>query len=594
MEHKIFGYIDQIEDVYNGSITLIDGLTFNHRDVLRTIEYYSNNEFLTGKYDSLGREKPFYNVCNYRVTTAKVATDLDVKDIKYESDSLTKADIVATMLINRELFKYLKESNFSKTLNDMGLTRPKYGGLLIKRYSGGGDMTIDVVDWKNATVDPVDIMGGAIIETHYMSNSEFMDKQDVWENVDEVIDAHKKANKHKPVRIEVKEITGTFPEEFDPEADKDAKGFKTMCFYIACVGEKKYYLYKEDLKDIDEKYKYLAWERIPGRGLGRGVVEDGFQSQVWINDAMISIKNAMDLSGKVILSTTSKKVSGNAITGVDNGHIFELEEGKTISSLNLAPSALPQFQNTIELWNQQYDRASSTYNANTGEAPTAGTPYSQTALLNQVANSPFEYQREVWGIFLNEVLNDWILPHLKKRILKSHTLVSEFSEEELKMIDEAFVIRDMKKMIKENLAKGVPLNPADLASSVMNTKTNLAIMGTKRQVEIPEKALDIEGRITANITGELRNKAAILASLDNIFKTVASTFNPNTGEYAALQDPVLSKIFAAIVEMSGVPVSFAQLNVDKASNTLPTPQADQSAVSPISPIANGTPAPATV
>jgi hypothetical protein len=238
----------------------------------------------------------------------------------------------------------------------------------------------------------------------------------------------------------IKEITGIFPESFDKDITTPKKNkFKSMCFYIASVGAKKYYLYKEDIKDIKEKYRYLPWERIPGRGLGRGVVEDGFPSQVWTNDAMISMKNAMELSGKVVLSTTSKKVSGNAITGVESGHIFELEEGKTINSLNLAPSALPQFQNIIDLWNIQYDRASSTYNANTGEAPTAGTPYSQTALLNQVANSPFEYQREVWGIFLNEILNDWILPHLKKKILKEHDLVSEFDEEELNDPTEFFL-----------------------------------------------------------------------------------------------------------------------------------------------------------
>jgi hypothetical protein len=56
-----------------------------------------------------------------------------------------------------------------------------------------------------------------------------------------------------------------------------------------------------------------------------------------------------------------------------------------------------------------------------------------------------------------------------------------------------------------------------------------------------------------------------------------STFNPNTGKYAALEDPILSKVFGTIVEMSGIPLSFGQL---KPSNSSPTPQPDMSAIAP--------------
>ena len=83
--------------------------------------------------------------------------------------------------------------------------------------------------------------------------------------------------------------------------------------------------------------------------------------------------------------------------------------------------------------------------------------------------------------------------------------------------------------------------------------------------------------MTANITGELKNKGVILQSLDSIFKTVVSTYNPNTGEYGALQDPVLSKIFGQIIEMSGVPLSSVQLGTSK-MNTQPVAQPDLSAI----------------
>ena len=590
MEYKIFSYVDDLENSYLNSINIVDGLPFDQKDTLRTIDFYTNSKYISGNRDSLGREKPFYNVVNYRVTTAKVATDIDVKDIRFEPDSLK--DSMVTMVYNHELFKYLKEINFSKTLNDMGIARPKYGGLLIKKYyEEDGKMCIDVVDWKNVSTDPSDICENPIIENHYLTPAELAEKSEMWYDVETVIEEAYKDVDNAHNRILVKEVTGSFPTYYDPDIDDDKKSkyrYQKMCFYIAYVGGKKYLLYKENLKKEEERYMYLPWERIPGRALGRGVVEDGFESQVWINDAMIAMKNAMELSGKVLLTTTSKRLSGNAITQLENGTVIELEDGKTVSSLNLLPSAFPQFNNLISLWNEQYNRAASTYDANTGEAPPSGTPYSQTALLNQVANSPFEYQREVWGIFLNQVLNKWILPELKKRILKKHYLVSEFSREELDVIDQAIKARDTNKMLKEKLLQAVMPTQEDVANTQTQIDTNLKKLGAKREIEIPAGFLDIEGKITANITGELKNKAAMLASLDNILKTIIATFNPNTGQYSALQDPVLSQIFGSIVELAGAPISFGTLRglgqgeqQPAAAQTTPTSGADLSAITPI-------------
>lgn len=570
MNYKIFNLLEDITDKYAEPIERVSGLVRNPKDIIRTIEFYSNNQYLSGNKDSLGREKPFYNVCNYRVTVAKTATDLDIKDIRFEADSMKFA--TQAMIINHELYKYLKEINFSKTLNDMGLTRPKYGGVLVKNYENG--KKIDVVDWTNADFDPNDIEGGILIERHYMKPSELQKRADVWngyDDIDDVLKEHARVSKNKPQDIEVKEITGEFSTNFDPnELDNDdtSRKFKKMCFYVACVDQKKFLLFKEDLKDNVDKYKYLPWEEI-GKGLGRGIVEEGFESQVWINDSMISIKNAMDLSGKVLIATDSQKVKGNVVTGVETGHVFELEPGRQMTSINLSPSAMPEFHNIIELWNQQYDKTSSTYNANTGEAPTAGTPYSQTALLNQVANTPFEYQREVWGIWLNEILNDWILPVVKKRITKDHYLVSEFDEDELAIIDQAMSDYVATEGIKEAIRQGrVPT--LEEYQAAKNFVLANSPKGSKRELKIPEGFLDVDGQLSANITGEMKNKAVILQSLDSILNRIISTFDPNTGTYRALQDPVLSKIFGQIIEMSGVPLSISQL---KTSNPTPTPTA---------------------
>ena len=166
MDYKILTHIDDLIESYKEPVSRVSGLLRDPKDIIRTVEFYSNSQYLSGNKDDLGKEKPFYNVCNYRVTTAKVATDLDVKDIKFEPDSLKYR--VQSMIINKELYKYFKESNFSETLNEMGYVRPKYGGVLIKKSTNNGKLVISVVDWTNVEFDPSDITGGVLIEKFYL------------------------------------------------------------------------------------------------------------------------------------------------------------------------------------------------------------------------------------------------------------------------------------------------------------------------------------------------------------------------------------------------------------------------------------------
>lgn len=561
-DYKILPYVDDLIDSYEEPITRIDDLQRSPKEIIKTVEFYSVDQYLSGNKDELGRDKPFINQGNSRVRVAKTATDIDVKDIKYEPDSLEYA--VEAMLINHELYKYLKESNFSLTLNDMGLTRPKYGHLLVKKYEDGEGLEIEVVDWVNVIFDPSDVTGGSIIERHYMDASEVL-KMEAWtgyDSVDEAVTAHAKANKNKPKKMEILEITGEFSYSFDPdneETDGNDKKFKTMCFYVAVVNKKKYLLYKEDIKSIGDKYKDLAWEKI-GKGFGRGVWEEGFESQVWMNDMYIQHKNALDLSGKVFTKGSVKGL-GNAIVGVDNGHHFELKPNETMDAFQLSTNALPVFENMIAKFAEEYNRISSTFDANTGEQPPSGTPLGQTQILNQVANSPFQYQQEVWGIWLNELLSDWIFPYLKKKILKDHTLVSDFSDEELDIIDKDLVNEYANNAVVDKILAGGVIQDGEQQMIQTQAKDDLMKKyGKKREIKIPKGYLDIEGKLTANITGELKNKGAILQSLNELIKAVTMSFNPNTGQYALLENPVLKKLFGQIVEMSGIPFSSAQLS----------------------------------
>lgn len=533
-------------------------------------EFYANSKYTgaAGNKDELGRDAPFYNIVNFRVTIAKVATDLDIKDIEITSDD--PKHYVKAMLLRKEAYEWMKENNFALFLNRFGYTRAKYGGALVKKFEEKGKLEMQVVQWKNAITDQVEIQNNPVIERQYMTYAEILKKKDSWTNVEEVLKANKNLKaamkyglKEISNRICVYEVKGEFPVEYlknakdEESSEADEYEYSMQQYFIADVYGKTYILFAEELKE--SPYDYLPWEEMEGRGLGRGVIEDGEEAQVWTNDAIKNEKAAMDLAGRVVLKTTSKKLGSN-ILEIDNGKIFELEDGKELDVLNLAPAALGEFQNQIDKWKEQADGATSSFDANTGETPPSGTPYSQTALLNQIASKPFDYRREEAGIFLSKIFYNWIIPFLIKKLKKKHILATDFDEDELAMIDKDFQLSRANDKVKENLLKGKWTSPDEYEAIMQAEK----ILGTKRYLQMPDNYFDdIEPKVTVDPTGEMRNKQAILQSLSTLMGDVIKSFNPNTGTFGVFDDPRLSKIFGVIMELSGAGISPASLGIMK-------------------------------
>lgn len=592
--YKIYQELDEIISTYEGgSSETISGLYRSPFQIIKMCEYYSNSRYMQanaiGVYnkDPIGRDMPFYNIVNFRVALAKTATDLDIKDIQIISDNPKHS--VHSMLLNRSAYEWMKSDHFGRTLNKMGATRPKYGGYIVKKSMENGKLNIDVVDWNKIATDLTDIMGGAIVEYHNMSPVDLKRKDGSWDNIQDVLVAYKGAkNKEKTNKIQVFEVTGEFAKslfnDFNDLPDKadDEFEYSLQKYFIAEVGGKKYPLYSEELSgEMEDYYQYLSWEG-QSLDLGRGVIEDSEEAQVWTNDAVVNEKNAMDLAGRVGIKTNSRKLGSNILEH-DHGKIYELGINEDINAFNLAPSALGNYQNQIEKWKVQANDATSSYNSQTGEQPPAGTPYSQTALLNQMGSKPFDYKREEWGIHLTELFEAWVIPYLIKKLRKPHTLVSNaFTDVELEMIDESIANVTVNKSLLDMVMNDQEISPELQQSMTLGAKESLKKQGKKRYIELPENYFnDIEAKVTVITTGEQKNKAVILQSLSTILTTVISSFNPNTGTFGVLEDPTLKKIFDEIVELSGTGISPVSLGKGAAGVTSPQAATPAPTASPV-------------
>lgn len=558
---KIHSIVNEFVEGYpDDNREIVEGLFYNAFNTFKTIEYYTSSKYLGGQTDTLGRDKPFRNIVNFRLNTAVKATEFDTKDIQLTTDD--GGDYVRTMLLSRELHDWFKEVNFAKTINEMIYIRPKYGELMVKKVEKDGQLKIEIIDWRNIIVDPCDPLEGMIVELHSYRPHELQDKK--WDYVDEIISEYEDGKNAlggtEEDEIIVYETTGYFKDsDINDSEDGTYKLFKV----ITCKDK---ILYSKELKD--NPYKTLSWEKINGR-LGRGIVEDGFEAQIWTNDAVIKERDMMEIASKIFWKTTDDKVEDNALIGLDNGSIIHLQDGKDFVQVNAVPSSLPQLQSIIQAWDDQYQKVSSSFDAVTGESLPSRTPFRTAAVLNQAGSSMFNFRRQEFGIFMTEIMYDWVLPFLSKKITREHILASNFSAEDLKLIDEGFAAFEAKQLIKSRAVNGkiaeeIVTPPAMLEELKTKVMGELGKTKARRFVKIPENYFkDLKVKIDIITTGENTDKAAMFESLNNIFVAYAQNAD------AVRNDPVLSKLFERIVDLSGVGISPQALTYESNQQTLP-------------------------
>lgn len=556
---SIVAELAAIDKAYDTSIKIVEGLNHKQKDVVRMIEFYSNSKYLNGQKDELGRDKPFYNIGNAMVDVENAAKDIDSKDIQATSDD--GQHYTESFLMSKDIYEWMKEANFAKTLNDMIEAHSRYGSLLvkkcIKREGKEKKLSLEIPEWKNVKTDQVKIIGGAIVETHYMLPSEIL-KMTEWENTKEAIKLGVNENEKNfnSKRIQVHEVRGEFPRSFIKELlkekikESDKTDFSYQLYYLAGeIGGKMVALYWED--DTEKVYKYLARKKKSGRGFGVGVIEEGEESQVWTNDAVLKQHRAMEYTTKVVGQTASKRLKGrNIMTEVDDGQILEHEDNKPITAISLLPSGgLTQYQALITQWYSQFEKTSSAYPAQRGETPPSGQAFRLQALVLNQSNSVFVQLQEELGIFITELFTDWIMPFLSARLNREHILAHDFSVEELKEIDQNFALSKANEEVNSKILSGVIVPEEEYQGLLQEYEDRVKKTKNQRFIDLyKDYYKKVKAKITVNVTGEQRNKAATLESLLNILTVYAK--NP-----AAAQDPVLSQIFMKIVELSGAGIS---------------------------------------
>lgn len=589
---NIFEYIRTQRSFYqNETIPLQEGDEFSQSETISKIDFYWRNKYTEEAYDNVIGDYPFDNISKYRVLLEARATDFDTKHIELEAKKPDKKSRLGSMFATKAIHQWMRKYNFAKTLNDICITRPKYGGVLVKKTDDG----IHVVPWQNVITDQTDIMSGVIIERFYLTPSELVKQGWDAELVKQAILGAEAIREQSMAEsagdeaetqgsmIELYEIHGDIPLSMyketnreEPDEDDDYK-YVTAHIVIAnpeLVKGEEDGVPKDDevgvvffcRKEKETPYMYLARNPYAGRALGEGIVEALFEHQKWHNFSKTEEMRMLAIAGKKLYWTDSnvKEMLANIFEGgVDHGTVLKVNKGDILQELNQLPTGLPVYQGMRQEISESGDKITSSFSAKLGEESNAGTPFRAQYLQNVEASSQFEQYREEIGIELvTPMVEKWILPEALKELAEKDELFDTFTPRELQMLDEVVFSKLYNQRVIERIIDGNPIaSEEENALTQEEIKAQMRKWGGKRYIEkIKELIKDLDASVTVHTTDEARNKAVYFESLSNALQLLAP------------EDPRRNAIIDRIMDSIGISKEELEIYSQEMTPTNPNPQ----------------------
>jgi len=177
-------------------------------------------------------------------------------------------------------------------------------------------------------------------------------------------------------------------------------------------------------------------------------------------------------------------------------------------------------------------------------------------LQTNLATQYFDLKREELGMFLKDILYDWVLPEFKKQKKNVHSLMlrGEFEEEELDRLRGLLLTNRTNKSILRYIANNMRI-PSVQESELFKSIEKESI-GKLKEIEIPKDYYkDLKYKIDIILTNEQIDVSARLTTLQTILQIIGS--NPTI-----LREPRTRKVFYKMIDLAGFsPIDFESQDV---------------------------------
>ena len=598
-------------DYKSGNTNISEYVNFSLSDTLNKIDAYLYSVHTSGSQDSLGRDKPFFNIVVAAANIWMRATDIDRQNIKIRATKEKDwyKSFFATVLIQ----DWMKQSKFGVYLNEWGRTLSRYGSAITKIVQNSEGLSISVVPFSNIIFDSVDFDNNVKVEVIELNMAQLRsrikthgydkDQVDALEDAlqtRETLEKQKKDNKNEYIKLY--EVHGLLPKshltrkDVEETENDDDDVYVQQMHVIAFVGVKKGRETKyEDFTLVAGREKFDPYRldsliKEEGRSLGIGAVEYLFEAQWMVNHSQKQIKDQLDLASKLIFQTTDVNFLGNnVLTDIETGDVLITEPNTSISPFPNQSHDLSNWQNYSVTWKSLGNEIAGISEAMLGTAPKSGTAWRQTeAMLNESYNL-FELMTENKGLALEDMFRSRIIPYIKTKLDTKDEITAILQDYEINRIDGRHIKTTATNIVNRNLVErvlnGEEPTPEEQAVLLQENKDKIAAdlkeLGNQRFFKPDEIGEDtwadtldgMEWDLEIDITGEARNSRDEMTTLNTMLQVVMNPLFESNKKAQAIVGRILENTgVMSPIEYASLPENPAQPTTPAVPPTQPNPQ----------------------
>ena len=432
METKT-GLISQIENEIKSYLTEVvpigENYDFSQYKLTKRISMFENKIYPTGKFDSQGNYKYWFDIITTRIEAEIKNIDFDTKNVVAYSDA--KIDELPCLIVNLKLKEYLRETCQAEEINSAIEEGSGWGNVVWKKIKEGYER----VDLKNFYVinqTAQTLNETPAIERHQLSQSDLRAKQDSWDYVDEVIKECKTNSYKSEIGTQEKDTTVPYYDiyerngevclydlkEYNEEEPKEKDKDKYVLARVVAAGKKgtisgveiKHIMFAGEIKKMP--YEEYHRSRYKGRWWREGLYELIMDLQVRGNQIGNQLAQGLEFAGKLVLSSSDRLIIQNIITDMKNGDIVKTQDLKQVDlRMHAADQLFAEWNRIIELANE----IANSREIVMGDA-TPNQPFRLGALLNTNANKLFDFIREKLAIPFSKMFEKGTIPELIKEL----------------------------------------------------------------------------------------------------------------------------------------------------------------------------------
>lgn len=512
------------------------------REDIDKTEAYLNSKHTSGDTDSLGRDKPFFNIVTSHRNIWFRATDIDRKNIKIIATKLIHyvGSLVATLLLQ----KWMRKAAFGRFLNDWGLNLATHGSSIVKFIEKDGELHANVMDWNNMLVDSVDFDSNPKVEKLWLTPAQLKQNKNYDQDLvkklldslttRKIADGKKKDNKSD--YILVYEIHQNAPLSFLTGKEEDEDTFVQQMAHLTSQEKKEkgkfddYTLYSG--KEAKDPYMLTHLIKKDGQTYAGGSIKNQFEHQWMVNHTEKQIKDQLDLASKIIFQTADPQFLGqNFLTDMQNGTVLiwnAQNNGSPLTMLNNKPDIAAMQANKVD-WQNGGNMINGISESMLGLQAKSGTAWRQTQAELAEAHSLFELMTENKGLHIEDMMRQYIIPFNKKKMDTTEEITEILSEQQIKQIDSLYVpneaIRRINRRNIDAVLNGeIPITgdakllatseeEASLQNGLNATGNQRFIKPSEISTKTWKKVLkDLEWDLEIDITGEQKDNQAIMAT----------------------------------------------------------------------------------